>query len=243
MFALPWCSLPWLSHNRRLLSKMTWQRDCSVHSFYRNRFYDKNMRLKNVQNKDYTKDKPEAEERQKTFILDTAQNHGNTRFFYKNNFIRTTRLKFAQKLRTSWEKLRLGFRFKCNWKFLLNNTTHHVTTCSLSLQAFLQLETLSEQRRKSKMCRTCSQKPNENFNDSAEVYNWHDGNKNNLRTELRLKLCKNLRTTRLGRNFLVLIINYTCSSILKPRQRHLNFYLFSKTTDSGNCSTLYLYCY
>ena len=29
----------------------------------------------------------------------SIENH--TRFFYKNNFIRTTRLKFAQKLRTS----------------------------------------------------------------------------------------------------------------------------------------------
>ena len=30
-------------------------------------------------------------------------------FFYKNNFIRTTRLKFAQKLRTTKEQSRLGF--------------------------------------------------------------------------------------------------------------------------------------
>ena len=38
------------------------------------------------------------------------------------------------------------------------------------------------------------------------MYNWHDGNKNNLRTiDLRLKLCKNIRTTRLGQNLLVLI--------------------------------------
>ena len=36
------------------------------------------------------------------------------KLFYKNNFIRTTRLKFAQKLRTSSEQLRLGFIFKCN---------------------------------------------------------------------------------------------------------------------------------
>ena len=49
-----------------------------------------------------------------------------TRFsFYKNNFIRTTRLKFAQKLRTSKEQLRLGFRCKFNCKFLLKNTSRH----------------------------------------------------------------------------------------------------------------------
>ena len=43
--------------------------------------------------------------------------------FYKNNFIRTTRLKFAQIFRISKEQLRLGFRCKCNCKFLLKNTT------------------------------------------------------------------------------------------------------------------------
>ena len=32
------------------------------------------------------------------------------RFFYKNNFIRTTRLKFGQKLRTALEQSRLGFK-------------------------------------------------------------------------------------------------------------------------------------
>ena len=59
-----------------------------------------------------------------------------TRFFYKNNFIRT-RLKFAQKLRTSYEQSRLDFWFKCNWKFLLRNETFHVITCSVSLRVFL----------------------------------------------------------------------------------------------------------
>ena len=78
--------------------------------------------------------------------------------------------------------MRLGFRFKCNWTFLLKNTTHHVITYSVSLQVFLQLEILSEQRRKSKLCPTCFIKLNQNFYDSAEVYNWHDGNNNNLRT-------------------------------------------------------------
>ena len=32
---------------------------------------------------------------------------------------------------------------------------HHVITRDVSLQVFVQLETLSEQRRKSKLCRTC----------------------------------------------------------------------------------------
>ena len=36
---------------------------------------------------------------------------------YKNTCIRTTRLKFAQKLRTSKEQLRLGFRCKCDCNF------------------------------------------------------------------------------------------------------------------------------
>ena len=78
-------------------------------------------------------------------------------FFYKNNFIRTTSLKFSH---AKNNLLRLGFRCKCNWKFLLKNTTHHIITCSVSLQIFLQLETPSEQRRKSKLCRTCFLKLN-----------------------------------------------------------------------------------
>ena len=59
-------------------------------------------------------------------VLNQADNNllARTRFlFYKNNFIRTTRLKFAQKLRTSYlEQSRLGFGGKCNLKFLLKNT-------------------------------------------------------------------------------------------------------------------------
>ena len=35
-------------------------------------------------------------------------------------------LNFAQKLRTRQEQLRLGFKCKCNCKFLLKNTTHHL---------------------------------------------------------------------------------------------------------------------
>ena len=72
---------------------------------------------------------------------------------YKNNIIRT-RLKFAQKLRTSSEQLRLGFRCKCSCKFLLKNTAHHVITCGVSSKVLLHLETPSEQRRKSKLCRS-----------------------------------------------------------------------------------------
>ena len=43
--------------------------------------------------------------------------------------------------------------------------SHHAITskCGVSLQVFLQFETLSEQRRKSKLCRTC-------FYNSGEVY-------------------------------------------------------------------------
>ena len=57
------------------------------------------------------------------------KSYSDTRFFYKNNFIRTTRLKLrTQKLRTSYEQLRLGFRCKYNCKILLKNTTHHAFT-------------------------------------------------------------------------------------------------------------------
>ena len=38
----------------------------------------------------------------------------------------------------------LDFRCKCNCKFLSKNTKHYVITRSVSLQVFLQLETLSE---------------------------------------------------------------------------------------------------
>ena len=62
------------------------------------------------------------------------------------SFKRTTRLKFTQELGTSQDQLRLGFRFKCNRNSLLKTTTHQVITCSVSLQVFLQLETLSEKK-------------------------------------------------------------------------------------------------
>ena len=44
----------------------------------------------------------------------------STRFFYKNNFIKTTRLKFAKKLRTTLEQSRLGFG-NINAKFAFFN--------------------------------------------------------------------------------------------------------------------------
>ena len=50
-----------------------------------------------------------------------------------------------------------------NCKFLLKNTTYHVIRCGISLQVFLQLETLSEQSRKSKTVPHV-------FYDSAEMY-------------------------------------------------------------------------
>ena len=86
-----------------------------------------------------------------------------TLFFIKNNFIRTTSLKFAQKLRTSSEQLRIGFRCKCNCKLLLKNTSHHVITFGVSMQVFLKSETLIEQR---KMIKTVLPV----FYDSAKVY-------------------------------------------------------------------------
>ena len=52
---------------------------------------------------------------------------------------------------------------KCNCKFLLKKYTSHNTSrpyimafhCRMQVFRILQLETLSEQRRKSKLCRTC----------------------------------------------------------------------------------------
>ena len=68
------------------------------------------------------------------FITSTC----TTRFFFnKNNFIRT-RLKFTQKINNKLRTImRLGFRCKCNCKFLLKNTTHHVITGNVSLQVFM----------------------------------------------------------------------------------------------------------
>ena len=92
-------------------------------------------------------------------------------FFYKNNFIRP------------------------------KNTTHHVITCSVSLAVFLQLETLSEQRRKSKLHPHVSY---DMFILSICGDNLHDGTRTILK-QLRPKLCKNLRTTNLAQNLLVII--------------------------------------
>ena len=57
------------------------------------------------------------------FIYPAKYNSKVIHAFYKNNFIKTTRLKFAQIFRISKEQLRLGFRCKCNCRFLLKNTT------------------------------------------------------------------------------------------------------------------------
>ena len=62
---------------------------------------------------------------------------------YRNTVIRTMRLKFSQKLRTIEDRLRRQMLLQV---FLLKNTTH---------VALLQLETLSEKIRKSKLCHTC----------------------------------------------------------------------------------------
>ena len=122
--------------------------------------------------------------------------------------------------------MRLGFRCKCNCKFLLKNTTHHVITCGVSLQVFLQLETLSEQRRKSK---TAPHVSYDTFILSICGDNLHDGTRTILK-QLRPKLCKDLRTTNLGENLPVLIkksvyhrgqswlvsFSYSLSMILSP---------------------------
>ena len=64
------------------------------------------------------------------------------------------RLKFAQKLKTSKEQLKLGFRRKFIEK--TQYTREYMTSLHVAFhfrtQVFLQLETLSEQRRKSKLC-------------------------------------------------------------------------------------------
>ena len=69
--------------------------------------------------------------------------------FFNNNFIRTTKLKFAQKLRTSKERLRLGFRCKCNYKFLLKSTLRLFTAGLFAVR-----NTVSEKNRRRKLCRT-----------------------------------------------------------------------------------------
>ena len=42
-----------------------------------------------------------------------------------------------------------------HFTFFLLYFLHHIIKCGVSLQVFLQLVTLSEQRRKSKRCGTC----------------------------------------------------------------------------------------
>ena len=62
--------------------------------------------------------------------------------FYKNN-----ESQICPKIMNKQRKIKAQIRMK--------NTTHHIITWSVSLQVFLQLETQSEQRLKSKLCRTC----------------------------------------------------------------------------------------
>ena len=75
-------------------------------------------------------------------------------FLHKNNFIVLYKYneahiypKIKNKLRTIEAQLQMHI--------LLKNPTHPLHACGVSLQVFLQLETPSEQRRESKLCRTC----------------------------------------------------------------------------------------
>ena len=96
-----------------------------------------------------------------------------------------------------------------------SDTTHHAITCGVSLQVFLQLEALSEQRRKSKLWRTCfmtvpkciygNNKPVLVFAVIIDMIETRT-----IFKKMRLKLCKNLRTTSLGQNLLVLIKKIVC---------------------------------
>ena len=119
-----------------------------------------------------------------------------TLFFFRNNFIRTTRLKFAQKKRTSKEQLRLGFRCKCDWKFLLKNTLntsrHYMWRFIADLFAVLNTEWAE------KKIKTVPHSAK-----SIRQYNWHDRNKNNFKNNFKT-IIQNLRTTSFGQNLLIL---------------------------------------
>ena len=83
---------------------------------------------------------PKAAERRRTFILDTRVFFC---FFLKEQFYQNNETQICtkiKKLRTIEARLQMQMY---NRKFLLKNTTHHVITCGVSLQVFLQLETLS----------------------------------------------------------------------------------------------------
>ena len=123
--------------------------------------------------------------------------------FYRNNFIRTTRFKFTQKLRTSYEQLRLRFRCKCNCKILLK-TQQNVARESWEflVQNCVLVYTLNLLPTGGKTL----------YLDSQHICSTrlHDGNKNNLRT-IEAQIVKNLRTTRLGQNLLVHVKSMYCS--------------------------------
>ena len=125
-----------------------------------------------------------------------------TRLFLKEQFCMNNEAQIYPKIKNKLRTItRLGFRRTCNCKFLLKNTTHHVITCGVSLQVFLQLETLSEQRRKSKLRRTCLMTCLY-WVFAVIIYMMEH---EQFKKQLRLKLCKNLRATILGQNLLVLI--------------------------------------
>ena len=46
-------------------------------------------------------------------------------------------MQICPKIKNRQGQLRLSFRCKCDWKFLLKNTTHHVIMCGVSLQSDL----------------------------------------------------------------------------------------------------------
>ena len=106
-----------------------------------------------------------------------------------------------------YSQIWLGSGGKSNCKFLLKNTTHLT-----SLHVFLPLETLDEQRRNSELMPHV-------FYDSAEVRIYvfiafilvglvfaviiDIMETRTIQKRLRIKLCKNVRITSLGQNFLV----------------------------------------
>ena len=121
-------------------------------------------------------------------------------------------------------------------KLLLKNTTHTSLHVAFHCRSFCSLiETLSEQRRNLKLCRTCFMTvPTSSSADELFFFiSWEHCDEQLicavycavnmykltwwkqeqfLKEQLRLKLCKNLRTTSLGQNLLVLIKMCNCIS-------------------------------
>ena len=113
--------------------------------------------------------------------------------FYKNNFIRT-RLKFAPKLRTSQEQLRLGFGCLCNCKFLLKNTKRCCKIGTRISCAKLSFSALNLLLAAVKILFGF------NINMFATITDMMETR--TIQEQLRLKLCENLRKTRFGQNLL-----------------------------------------